>query len=221
MSSRNPTTLMSIPNEESFDFLFKIVLIGDCGTGKTCVVQRFKNGTFIERHGNTIGVDFSMKTVVVDGKKVKLQIWDTAGQERFRTITQSYYRSANGVIIVYDITKRSSFLSVGKWVEEVRRYSGSSVLVALVGNKADLETLREVEFEEAEAMCQYMPEVLFVLEASAKENSNIEEAFLCLATELKRRHDSGYLGNDDEETVKLGDSSTVSKCSACNRGNLF
>ncbi|KAI4467812.1 drab5-related [Holotrichia oblita] len=185
MSSRNPTTLMSISSEESFDFLFKIVLIGDCGTGKTCVVQRFKNGTFLERHGNTIGVDFSMKTVMVDGKKVKLQIWDTAGQERFRTITQSYYRSANGVIIVYDITKRSSFLSVGKWVEEVRRYSGSSILVALVGNKADLDTLREVEFEEAEAMCQYMPEVLFVLEASAKENSNIEEAFLCLATELK------------------------------------
>lgn len=221
MSSRNPTTLMSISSEESFDFLFKIVLIGDCGTGKTCVVQRFKNGTFLERHGNTIGVDFSMKTVMVDGKKVKLQIWDTAGQERFRTITQSYYRSANGVIIVYDITKRSSFLSVGKWVEEVRRYSGSSILVALVGNKADLDTLREVEFEEAEAMCQYMPEVLFVLEASAKENSNIEEAFLCLATELKRRHDSGYLSSDDEETVKLGDSSAVSKCSACTRGNLF
>lgn len=74
MSSRNPTTLMSIPNDETFDFLFKIVLIGDCGTGKTCVVQRFKNGTFIERHGNTIGVDFSMKTVIVDGKKVKVRL---------------------------------------------------------------------------------------------------------------------------------------------------
>lgn len=118
-------------------------------------------------------------------KAFQLQIWDTAGQERFRTITQSYYRSANGVIIVYDITKRSSLLSVARWVEEVRRYSGNSVLLALVGNKADLETLREVEFEEAETMSQYMPEVLFVLEASAKDNSNIEEAFMCLATELK------------------------------------
>lgn len=72
MSSRNPTTLMSVPNDDSFDFLFKIVLIGDCGAGKTCVVQRFKSGTFVERHGNTIGVDFSMKTVMVDGKKVKV-----------------------------------------------------------------------------------------------------------------------------------------------------
>ncbi|KAL1501532.1 hypothetical protein ABEB36_006837 [Hypothenemus hampei] len=220
MSTRNPATLMTIPSDETFDFLFKIVLIGDCGTGKTCVVQRFKNGTFIERHGNTIGVDFSMKTVMVDGKKVKLQIWDTAGQERFRTITQSYYRSANGVIIVYDITKRSSFLSVARWVEEVRRYSGNSVLLALVGNKADLESCREVEFEEAEALSQYMPEVLFVLEASAKDNSNIEEAFMCLATELKRRQDNGMLGQDDEETVKLGDSRPLSSCTNCTR-NLF
>lgn len=132
MTSRNPNTLMSVPDDQ-FDYLFKIVLIGDCGTGKTCIVQRLKSGNFIERHGNTIGVDFSMKTLIVDGKKVKvspfylifsralpfalvakphklyeaaniiimlqLQIWDTAGQERFRTITQSYYRSANGVII--------------------------------------------------------------------------------------------------------------------------
>lgn len=100
MASRNPTTLMSMSSQDDvFDFLFKIVLIGDCGTGKTCITQRFKAGNFIEKHGSTIGVDFSMKTVNVDGKKVKLQVWDTAGQERFRTITQSYYRSANGVII--------------------------------------------------------------------------------------------------------------------------
>ncbi|CAL4196227.1 unnamed protein product, partial [Meganyctiphanes norvegica] len=89
--------------DDQFDFLFKIVVIGDCGVGKTCVVQRFKSGNYVERHGNTIGVDFSMKTVSVDEKLIKLQIWDTAGQERFRTITQSYYRSANGVIIVYNI----------------------------------------------------------------------------------------------------------------------
>lgn len=126
MSGRNPNTLLAVPNEDTFDFLFKVVLIGDCGTGKTCVVQRFKTGNYTENHGNTIGVDFSMKTINVDGKKVKvshcfihsssenifgsyhtlmtsffcqIQIWDTAGQERFRTITQSYYRSANGVII--------------------------------------------------------------------------------------------------------------------------
>lgn len=119
MTARNPQTLMALPNEENFDFLFKIVLIGDCCTGKTSILQRFKTGNYVERHGNTIGVDFSMKTIEVEGKQVKvsntqtrklddthltnvfsqLQIWDTAGQERFRTITQSYYRANNGVII--------------------------------------------------------------------------------------------------------------------------
>lgn len=116
-----------------------------------------------------------------------MQIWDTAGQERFRTITQSYYRSANGIILVYDITKRSSFLSIYKWIEEVRRYAGDSVLIVIVGNKADLESLREVEFAEAEALCEITPEIIFVLEASAKSNMNIEEAFIYLATELKVR----------------------------------
>ncbi|XP_066995082.2 ras-related protein Rab-43 isoform X2 [Anabrus simplex] len=183
MASRSLTSPLN-SGDDSFDFLFKIVLIGDCGTGKTCVVQRFKSGTFVERHGNTIGVDFSMKTVTVDGKKVKLQIWDTAGQERFRTITQSYYRSANGVII---------------------------------GNKCDLESLREVEFAEAEAMCEYIPEILFVLEASAKENTNVDDAFMCLATELKRRHDGiQYSDGPDGETVKLGEGRTISRCSSCN-----
>ncbi|XP_054278706.1 ras-related protein Rab-43 [Macrosteles quadrilineatus] len=204
-------------SDESFDFLFKIVLIGDCGTGKTCVVQRFKSGTFVERHGNTIGVDFSMKTVTVDGKKVKLQIWDTAGQERFRTITQSYYRSANGVIIVYDITKRASFLGLQRWIEEVRRYTASNVIIILIGNKCDLETLREVEFAEAEAMCEYIPEILYVMETSARENTNVENAFLCLATELKRRHDhNSYVDSPSGDTVKLGESHVVKRCSSCN-----
>uniref|UniRef100_A0A0K8TSC2 Ras-related protein Rab-43 n=1 Tax=Tabanus bromius TaxID=304241 RepID=A0A0K8TSC2_TABBR len=217
MSHRNPQTLMALPNEENFDFLFKIVLIGDCGAGKTCIVQRFKTGNFIERHGNTIGVDFSMKTVAVDGKQVKLQIWDTAGQERFRTITQSYYRSANGVIIVYDITKRSSFLNLQKWIEEVRRYTASNVILILIGNKCDMEDEREVEFSEAEAMCEYIPEILFVMETSAKANTNVEDAFICLAAELKRRHDTVIADPDMENGISLGQGKSMTSCTnACN-----
>ncbi|EAT40760.1 AAEL007525-PA [Aedes aegypti] len=218
MSVRNPTTLMSITNEESFDFLFKIVLIGDCGTGKTCIVQRFKSGNFIESHGNTIGVDFSMKAVTVDGKKVKLQIWDTAGQERFRTITQSYYRSANGVIIVYDITKRSSFLNLQRWIDEVRRYTASNVMIFVIGNKCDLDAIREVEFAEAQTMCQYIPEIMFVMETSAKDNRNIEDAFMTLATELKRRHDN-ISADDTTDGITLGQSMSlsVSNCGLCSK----
>ncbi|XP_014477669.1 PREDICTED: ras-related protein Rab-43 isoform X3 [Dinoponera quadriceps] len=192
-----------------------IVLIGDCGTGKTCLVQRFKSGSFVERHGNTIGVDFSMKTVLIDGKRVKLQIWDTAGQERFRTITQSYYRSANGVIIVYDITKRSTFLSLQRWVEEVRRYTSSHVLLILVGNKCDLEDLREVKREEAEALCEYLPEVLHIVETSAKDNTNIDTIFFYLASELKRRHENRQISASENDVVKLGVGRNLSSCSGC------
>ncbi|XP_066584996.1 ras-related protein Rab-43 [Prorops nasuta] len=215
MSTRDPVNLLVNGNDENFDYLFKIVLIGDCGTGKTCVVQRFRSGTFIERHGNTIGVDFSMKTVVIDGKRVKLQIWDTAGQERFRTITQSYYRSANGVIVVYDVSKRSTFLGIQKWVEEVRRYTSSHVLLLLVGNKCDLGDLREVEKKEAEMMCQYLPEVLQVVETSAKDNTNIDSIFFLLASELKRRHENRQINSDNEDTVKLGVGRELSSCSGC------
>lgn len=216
MATRHPQTLMAVQNEEQFDFLFKIVLIGDCGTGKTCIVQRFKTGNYVERHGNTIGVDFSMKTITVDGKQVKLQIWDTAGQERFRTITQSYYRSANGVIIVYDITKRSTFLNLQKWIEEVRRYTASNVILILIGNKCDLEEEREVEFTEAEAMCEYIPEILFVMETSAKENTNVEDAFICIAAELKRRQDTISADNENDNVITLGHSTPLKTCSACN-----
>ncbi|XP_065206666.1 ras-related protein Rab-43 [Planococcus citri] len=208
----------SLQSEEAFDFLFKIVLIGDCGTGKTCVVQRFRSGTYIERQGSTIGVDFSMKTIFLDGKKIKLQIWDTAGQERFRTITQSYYRSANGVIIVYDISKRSTFLNLQRWIEEVRRYTGSNVLLILVGNKCDLESEREVQLSEAEEMRDYVPEIMYVLETSAKENKNIDDIFICLAAELKKRHDqmASVENNDDEdEPVNLSESEAVSQCNTC------
>ncbi|XP_066908114.1 ras-related protein Rab-43 [Halyomorpha halys] len=209
------TNVWKQSNDDNFDFLFKIVLIGDCGAGKTSVVQRFKTGNFVERHGNTIGVDFSMKSVTIDGKKVKLQIWDTAGQERFRTITQSYYRSANGVIIVYDITKRSSFLNLQRWIEEVRRYTASNVLLILIGNKCDLQSLREVESSEVNTVCDCIPEILFSMEVSAKENTNVEEAFILLATELKRRHDNLCV-EENPETVKLSDGKTVKNCSSCN-----
>lgn len=189
-------------NDDAYDYLFKVVVIGDCGVGKTCVVQRFKAGTYVERHGNTIGVDFAMKEVSVDNKRIKLQIWDTAGQERFRTITQSYYRSAHGVLIVYDITKRSSFVSVQRWMDEVRRYTASNVLVMMIGNKCDAEESREVEVTEAEAIAEGYEEVITVLETSAKEDTNVTEAMLTLARKLKDQHGNSSgtgLGLDNDQ----------------------
>uniref|UniRef100_A0A4X2LD10 Ras-related protein Rab-43 n=1 Tax=Vombatus ursinus TaxID=29139 RepID=A0A4X2LD10_VOMUR len=163
--------------DEQYDFLFKLVLVGDASVGKTCVVQRFKTGSFSERQGSTIGVDFTMKTLEIQGKRVKLQIWDTAGQERFRTITQSYYRSANGAILAYDITKRSSFLSVPHWIEDVRKYAGANIVQLLIGNKSDLSDLREVQLTEAQLLAERY-EILCAIETSAKDSSNVEEAFV-------------------------------------------
>uniref|UniRef100_A0A1B6D0L9 Ras-related protein Rab-43 n=1 Tax=Clastoptera arizonana TaxID=38151 RepID=A0A1B6D0L9_9HEMI len=195
---------------------FKCVLVGDGGTGKTTFVKRHLTGEFEKKYVATLGVEVHPLVFHTNRGPIRFNVWDTAGQERFRTITQSYYRSANGVIIVYDITKRSSFLNLQRWIEEVRRYTASNVLLVLVGNKCDLETLREVEFAEAEAMCEYIPEVMYAMEASAKENTNVEHAFLCLATELKRRHDhNAYVESSSTGAVKLSDSRAVHRCSSC------
>ncbi|PAA82530.1 hypothetical protein BOX15_Mlig033766g3, partial [Macrostomum lignano] len=201
--------------DEQFDFLFKIVLIGDAGVGKSCVVQRFKSGNFLEKQSSTIGVDFTMKTLVVDGARIKLQVWDTAGQERFRTITQSYYRSANAVILAYDITKRESFDSLTTWIDDVSRYAGSGVCQILIGCKKDLEHLREVRVTDGVDFAAKMA-MLTCLETSAKENSNIDQLFETLAAELKRRHDGGISGGQgDTSAIHLNSRSLGSGWSCC------
>ncbi|CAK6949909.1 ras-related protein Rab-19-like [Scomber scombrus] len=174
-------------HDDSFDFLFKIILIGDSNVGKTCVVQNFKSGFFSEKQQNTIGVDFTVRTLDIEGKKIKMQVWDTAGQERFRTITQSYYRSAHGAMITYDITRRSTFDSVSEWIREVELYGAANVVLVLIGNKCDLEQEREVLFEES---CSLAKErgILAALETSAKESQNVQEAFMMMARELLSRN---------------------------------
>ncbi|KAL1007869.1 hypothetical protein UPYG_G00092760 [Umbra pygmaea] len=191
-----------LETDDNYDFVFKIVLVGDVGVGKTCVVQRFKTGNFMERQGNTIGVDFTMKTMDIQGKRVKLQIWDTAGQERFRTITQSYYRSTNGAVIVYDITKRGTFMAVSKWMEDVKKYGGANIVPLLIGNKSDLVNLREVSFEDAQNVAHQL-EFLAALETSAKDASNVDEAFIKMATELILRHGGPMFKENVTDSFKL------------------
>ncbi|CAJ0572497.1 unnamed protein product, partial [Mesorhabditis spiculigera] len=176
-------------DDDGFDYLFKIVLIGDMGVGKTCVVQRFRNGTFVERQGTTIGVDFTMKTVIIDGKRVKLQIWDTGGQERFRTITQSYYRSANGIVLCYDITCQQSFESLHRWIDDVSKFAAPNVVKVLIGTKCDLEEKRLVYREDGEHLQRSQGMVSFI-ETSAKGNVNVDSAFMELANVLKKQYDA-------------------------------
>ncbi|CAJ0600823.1 unnamed protein product [Cylicocyclus nassatus] len=190
--------------DDGFDYLFKIVLIGDMGVGKTCVVQRFRNGTYVDRQGTTIGVDFTMKTLVIDGKRVKLQIWDTGGQERFRTITQSYYRSANGIVLCYDITCKQSFNSLQRWIDDVSKFAAPNVVKLLVATKCDLEEQRVVEREEGEIV-QRANGMFAMVETSAKSNVNVDAAFLELATILKRHYDQGvHHDTTSNDTFRLG-----------------
>lgn len=167
---------------EDYKYLFKVVLIGNAGVGKTCLVRRFTQGLFPPGQGATIGVDFMIKTLEVGGDKVKLQIWDTAGQERFRSITQSYYRSANALILVYDISCQPTFDCLPQWLNEIDMYASTSVLKYLVGNKSDRLNQREIPTVIGENF-SHRQEMRF-LETSAKEAENVDKLFMEIAQEL-------------------------------------
>ncbi|KAK0088366.1 hypothetical protein PV325_012264 [Microctonus aethiopoides] len=175
---------MSTMNPE-YDYLFKLLLIGDSGVGKSCLLLRFADDTYTESYISTIGVDFKIRTIDLDGKTIKLQIWDTAGQERFRTITSSYYRGAHGIIIVYDCTDQDSFNDVKQWLEEIDRYASDNVNKLLVGNKCDLTAKKVVEYEAAKEYAEQLG--IPFLETSAKNAMNVEQAFMTMAAEIKAR----------------------------------
>lgn len=160
--------------EEEFDYLFKVVIIGDSGVGKTNLLSRFVDDAFSMDSKPTIGVEFATKTLTIDSKLIKNQIWDTAGQERFRAITNAYYRGAQGAIIVYDLTKSKTFDNISKWLGELRENAEADITVMLLGNKSDLEA-RDVKMEAVE---DYVTaNKLLYLETSALSGQNVEEAF--------------------------------------------
>lgn len=168
-----------------YDYLFKLLLIGDSGVGKSCLLLRFADDSYVESYISTIGVDFKIRTVEQDGKTIKLQIWDTAGQERFRTITSSYYRGAHGIIVVFDVTDEDSFNNVKQWLSEIDRYANGSVNKLLVGNKCDLTSQRVVSYETTKAFADEIG--IPFLETSAKSATNVEEAFMAMTAEIKNR----------------------------------
>jgi len=168
-----------------YDYLFKLLLIGDSGVGKSSLLLRFSDNTYTESFISTIGVDFKIRTIELEGKVIKLQIWDTAGQEKFRTITSSYYRGAHGIIITYDVTDRESFDNVKNWIQEVSRYASESVNKLLVGNKSDLEDKRAVNYDEGKELADSLG--IPFIETSAKTAQNVEESFVKMAGEIKSK----------------------------------
>ncbi|XP_054790124.1 ras-related protein RABC2a-like [Prosopis cineraria] len=166
-----------------YDLSFKILLIGDSGVGKSSLLVSFISSS-LEDLAPTIGVDFKIKQLTVGGKKLKLTIWDTAGQERFRTLTSSYYRGAQGIILVYDVTRRDTFTNLSEiWSKEVELYSTNQDCVKmLVGNKVDRDSERVVSREEGSALAEELGSLF--LECSAKTRENVEKCFEELALKI-------------------------------------
>ena len=197
------------------DYLFKLLLIGDSGVGKSCLLLRFAEDTYTESYISTIGVDFKIRTIELEGKTIKLQIWDTAGQERFRTITSSYYRGAHGIIVVYDVTDLESFNNVKQWLHEIDRYACENVNKLLVGNKSDLDSKRAVQFETAKEFAESLG--IEFLETSAKNATNVEKAFHTMASHIKMRMKSAPVDNKKTRGPAVGSGQKLnqSKSSCC------
>ncbi|RKP05314.1 ras family-domain-containing protein [Thamnocephalis sphaerospora] len=175
----------------SYDYIFKYIIIGDMGkhprmasigTGKSCLLRRFTDRKFVDGLRNTVGVEFGTRIIRLEDRRIKLQIWDTAGQERFRSVTRSYYRGAAGAILVYDITRRSTFENIANWLMEVKNATAPHTVMFLIGNKSDLEGQREVTQQEAQKFAQ-LHGLLFA-EASARTNTHVDECFLDTAARI-------------------------------------
>ncbi|XP_050534479.1 ras-related protein Rab-37 isoform X2 [Daktulosphaira vitifoliae] len=170
--------------DNNCDWFFKVMVLGDSGVGKTCLLVRFRDDMFLSgNYISTVGVDFRNKVISVEDSKVKLQIWDTAGQERFRSVTHAYYRDAHALLLLYDVTNRTSFDNIRAWLSEIRDYANDQVVIMLIGNKADCSTSdRIIKKEEGEKLAQEYS-VTF-METSAKSGLNVDVAFMAVAREL-------------------------------------
>ncbi|KAL6554626.1 Ras-related protein RABA2b [Orobanche hederae] len=212
---------MAYKVDHEYDYLFKIVLIGDSGVGKSNILSRFTRNEFCLESKSTIGVEFATRTLQVEGKTVKAQIWDTAGQERYRAITSAYYRGAVGALVVYDITKRQTFENVQRWLRELRDHADSNIVIMLAGNKSDLNHLRIVAERDAKLFAE--KEGLSFLETSALEALNVEKAFQTILLDIYQIISRKALAAQEAvaplpgqgTTIKVGDSSNFNRKPAC------
>ncbi|MBA0586874.1 ras-related protein RABA2a [Gossypium raimondii] len=193
--------------DEEYDYLFKIVLIGDSGVGKSNLLSRFTRNEFCLESKSTIGVEFATRTLQVEGRTVKAQIWDTAGQERYRAITSAYYRGALGALLVYDVTKPTTFENVSRWLKELRDHADSNIVIMLIGNKTDLKHLRAVSTEDGQSYAE--KEGLSFIETSALEAINVEKAFQTILSEIYRIMSKKSLSSDDLAPTSIKEGKTI------------
>ena len=188
--------------DEEYSMIFKMILIGDSGVGKTNILNRYVNDTFSETTKSTVGVELGTKVEEYKNTKIKVQIWDTAGQERYKSITKTYYKGAKGAFIVYDITNKDTFKNVDKWIQDLREFGEDDAAILIVGNKSDLEEKREVTTEEVKKKAEIYK--MAYCETSALKSKNIDYAFQTLIKLVAEKMEK----NKNEEN-KYGNQSNV------------
>ena len=182
--------------------MFKCVLIGDTGVGKSNLLRRFTRDEFTMDSKSTIGVEFATKQIEHEGHVIEAQVWDTAGQERYRAITAAYYRGAIGALLVYDITRRETFEHLSSWLEDARQHANPNMTIMLIGNKSDVAHKRQVSREEGEEFAR--EHGLVFLETSAKTSDNVEEAFINTASVICEKIDDGLDVSNESHGIKVG-----------------
>ena len=185
---------------------YKILLLGDCSSGKTSMIYRLTYNNFLEHYISTIGIDFNTKSFLVNDKKIRLQIWDSCGQERFNALTRSYYRNTDAFIICYDISSNKSFENAKQWIKELDKYVDNQVIKILVGNKTDLEDLRQIKYEDGKSYADSLN--MNFIETSSKNNSNINDLFYNLSIQL-------YESSDTIEKEKISLNKNIKRNYCC------
>ena len=178
--------MTSAEDEDNYDYIYKIVLVGDSGVGKTNLLLRYLKNKFDQNSKATVGVEFGSKNITIDNSIVKAQVWDTAGQERYRSITSAYYKGSHGALVVYDVTKIESFNNVDKWISDLRNNTDEKLVIMLIGNKIDLEKERTVKTEEGQEKSNEN-EVAYI-ETSALDSRNVEKAFESIVTKIHKTY---------------------------------
>ena len=179
----------------SDNLTFKILTLGESSVGKTCILRRYVEGQFFKNQLSTIGIDFKSKTLQIGNHEIRLKIWDTAGEERFRNITSQYYKGAEGIILVFDLTKKESFDKINDWIKQIKLNTQSDeIAIVLLGNKKDLVDMRVISFEEGKERAEAFGIKFF--ETSALDGSGIEDAFLCLSEEIMKKKNIDFQKNN-------------------------